>query len=86
MPHFTLSLLHHTLFISLLHIVFDVFNTFNIWKYLVENETGKKLKCLRLNNGGEYCNNEFDNYYSCHGIRREKRVPRHHKKMVCQKE
>jgi hypothetical protein len=43
---------------------------------LVENETGKRLKCLRSDNGGEYCNKEFDDYFSYHGIRREKTVPR----------
>ena len=32
----------------------DVFQTFKNWKCLVENESGKKLKCLRSNNGGEY--------------------------------
>jgi hypothetical protein len=52
-----------------------VFYTFTKWKALVENETGKRLKCLRLRNGGEYCNNEFDDYFSYHGIRREKTVP-----------
>ena len=34
---------------------YDVFSTFNKWKYLVENEIGKKLKCIRYDNGGEYC-------------------------------
>jgi hypothetical protein len=33
---------------------YDVFYTFKKWKYLVENETGKRLKCLRSYNGGEY--------------------------------
>jgi hypothetical protein len=42
----------------------DVFDTFKKWKYLVENETRKSLKCLRSDNGGEYCNNEFDDYCS----------------------
>jgi hypothetical protein len=42
---------------------------------LVENETGKRLKCLRSNNGGEYCSKEFDDYYSYYGIRREKTTP-----------
>jgi hypothetical protein len=42
---------------------------------LVENEIGKRLKCLRSNNGGEYCSKEFDDYFSYHGIRREKTVP-----------
>ena len=54
----------------------DVFDTFKKWKDLVENETGKGLKCLRSDNGGEYCNNEFDDYCSYHEIRREKIVPR----------
>ncbi|KAH9302162.1 hypothetical protein KI387_013745, partial [Taxus chinensis] len=38
------------------------------------NETGLKLKCLRTDNGGEYCNNEFDDYCSKNGIRRQKTV------------
>jgi len=39
---------------------------------LVENETGKRLKCLRSDNGDEYCSKEFDRYYSENGICREK--------------
>src|SRR5271154_4992655 len=54
----------------------DVFDTFKKWKALVENETGKRLKCLRSDNGGEYCSKEFDNYCSYNGIRRMKTVPR----------
>jgi hypothetical protein len=54
----------------------DVFDTFKKWKALVENETGKSLKCLRSDNGGEYCSKESDDYCSYHGIRREKTVPR----------
>ena len=54
---------------------FDVFNTFKKWKALVENEIGKKLKCLRSDNGGEYCNKEFVKYCSYNGIRRQKTVP-----------
>jgi hypothetical protein len=42
----------------------DVFDTFNKCKSLVDNETGKRLKCLRLDNGGEYCSKEFDYYCS----------------------
>ena len=53
----------------------NVFDTFKKWKALVENDTGKKLKFLRSDNGGEYCSKEFDDYFSYHGIRREKRVP-----------
>ena len=32
----------------------NIFDTFKKWKALVENETGKRLKCLKLDNGGEY--------------------------------
>ncbi|KAH9299886.1 hypothetical protein KI387_044109 [Taxus chinensis] len=53
----------------------DAFDTYVKWKSLVENETGLKLKCLRSDNGGEYCSNEFDDYYSKNGIRRKKTVP-----------
>ena len=42
---------------------------------MVDNEIGKKLKCLRSDNGGEYCSKEFDNYCSYNGIRRQKTVP-----------
>jgi hypothetical protein len=53
----------------------DVFDTFKKWKAWVENETGKRLKCLRSDSGGEYCSKEFDDYCSYHGIPREKTVP-----------
>ena len=54
---------------------FDVFATFKKWEALVENETGKKLKCLRFDNGDEYCNKELDIYCSYNGIPTEKTVP-----------
>ena len=54
----------------------DVFETFKKWRSLVENEIGKKIKCLRSDNGGEYCSKEFENYCSSNGIRRQKTVPR----------
>ena len=53
----------------------DVFETFKKWKALVENEIGKKLKCLRSDNGGEYCSKVFEEYYSTNGIRRQKTIP-----------
>ena len=54
---------------------YDVFATFKKWKPLVENERGKKLKCLRSDNGDEYCSKEFDSYNSHNGICKEKTVP-----------
>ena len=38
----------------------DVFDTFKKWKDLVDIETRNKLKCLISDNGGEYCNKEFE--------------------------
>ena len=64
---------------------YDVFNIFKKWKALVEIETGKKLKCLRSDNRGEYCSKEFDRYCSEHGFVERRQFQEHHKKMVCQK-
>ena len=48
----------------------DVFQTFKKWKCLVENETSKKLKCLRSDNGGEYCSHKFEDFCSSNIIHR----------------
>ena len=62
--------------VNFLRQKFDIFQTFKTWKYLVENETSKRIKCLRSDNGGEYNNNEFEYYFSTNGIYRQKIVPR----------
>ena len=36
-----------------------VFSRFQEFKGLVENQIGKKIKVLRLDNGGEYTSNDF---------------------------
>jgi len=41
----------------------------------VERETGKKLKCVRSDNGGEY-RGLFENYCKAQGIKLEKIVPK----------
>ena len=43
---------------------------------MVETETGLKVKCLRSDNGGEYMDGGFNEYYAAHGIRMEKTIPR----------
>lgn len=53
----------------------DVFEIFKRFHAMVERQTGKLLKCLRSDNGGEYCSWEFKDYCSKHGIRHEKTVP-----------
>ncbi|GJW32374.1 retrovirus-related pol polyprotein from transposon TNT 1-94 [Tanacetum coccineum] len=48
--------------------VLDVFKQFHV---LVERQTGKKLKCIRSDNGGEYIG-PFDAYCREHGIQHQK--------------
>ena len=53
----------------------DVFETFKKWKAMVETETSLKVKCLRLDNGGEYIDKGFNEYCVAQGIRMEKTIP-----------
>ena len=41
----------------------EVFETFLVWKKMVENQTGRKIKVLRSDNGTEYGNDQFS--YIC---------------------
>ena len=49
--------------------VFDIFKEF---KALVENQTEKKIKALRTDNGGEFCKKEFEELCKKCGIARQK--------------
>ena len=40
-----------------------------------ENQTGRKLKCLQTDNGGEFKSDEFVKFYRERGIRREYTAP-----------
>ena len=42
---------------------------------MVEIETDLKVKCLRSDNGGEYIDGGFREYYAARGIRMEKTIP-----------
>ncbi|KAK3014164.1 hypothetical protein RJ639_009029 [Escallonia herrerae] len=46
------------------------------WKALVEHETGNKIKCLKSDNGGEYRDEEFQEFCSNNGIRLIRTVKR----------
>lgn len=48
----------------------EVFNAFMEFKALVENQTGRKIKCLQSDNGKEYVNREFDDFLKKEGIKR----------------
>lgn len=39
---------------------------------MVENQTGKKVKCLRTDNGLEFCNKAFDALCKESGIKRHR--------------
>ena len=41
----------------------------------MENQTKKKIRVLRINNGGEYTSNELMEYCSAEGIKKEHTVP-----------
>ena len=49
----------------------EVLKKFKTFKILVENEIGKKLKCLRSDNGGELTSKEFNLFCENHGIKRQ---------------
>ena len=48
-----------------------VFSIFFDWLEMVENQTGRKLKCLRIDNGGEFKSVEFVKFFRERDIRRE---------------
>ena len=49
----------------------DVFGKFKMWHKLVENETGKKVKKLWSDRGGEFLSTKFNNYLKDHGIQHQ---------------
>ena len=53
----------------------EAFQKFEEWKTLVENQTQKKLKCLRTDNGLEFCNNLFDKLCKDTGVKHHKTCP-----------
>jgi transposase InsO family protein len=50
----------------------EAFPTFIKWKAMVEKQTERKVKCLRTDNGLEYCNKEFNEFCSKEGIVRHR--------------
>lgn len=54
----------------------EVFEKFREWKSMVEKATGKKLKAIRTDNGGEFTSRQFENYLNEEGIRHELTIPK----------
>jgi hypothetical protein len=40
----------------------EVFSKFKLWKAEVENQTGRKIKYLRSDNGTEYTDSQFQKF------------------------
>jgi hypothetical protein len=53
----------------------QVLGVFKVFHLKVEKETGRQLKCVGVDNGGEY-RGPFEEYCKSHGIRLEKIVPK----------
>ena len=54
----------------------EVFEKFQEWQSMVEKASGKKVKVLRSDNGGEYTSHEFQRYLKKEGIRHETTIPK----------
>lgn len=54
----------------------DVFQVFQKWLALVENQSSRTLKSLRTDNGGEYLSHDFQHFCDTRGIKRELTSPR----------
>ena len=52
----------------------DVFLTFKDWKTMIEKKTGRQVKCLRTDNGLEFCSDEFNTLFKKGGIVRHRTV------------
>jgi transposase InsO family protein len=53
----------------------EVFDRFKDFKYLVENQTEKRIKILMIDNGGELCGKEFDQLCKQCGIACQNTTP-----------
>lgn len=51
------------------------------FKSLVENQKGLKIKSFRSDNGGEFCNTNFEHFLVKNGILHQKQTHIHHNKM-----
>src|SRR5271156_6344801 len=48
----------------------EAFKMFKWYKAMVEKQSGKDIKCLRSDRGGEFISDEFTNFCNEHGIKR----------------
>ena len=53
----------------------EVFVKFKQWKAMIEKQTGRSVKTLRSDNGGEFYSKKFDEFCKTEGIVRHYTVP-----------
>jgi transposase InsO family protein len=53
----------------------EAFEKFKIFKALKETQTGKRLKPVRSDRGGEFMSRDFKEFCDEHGIKREYTIP-----------
>ena len=53
----------------------EAFECFKRYKAEVENQKGRKIKCIRSDRGGEYFSHEFDTFCEEHGVIHQKTAP-----------
>ena len=58
------------MWVSFLKEKSKAFDKFKIFKNRVENESGMKIKCERLDRWGEFTSNEFNMFCEENGIKR----------------
>jgi transposase InsO family protein len=61
--------------VAFLREKYDAFDKFKKFKVLDENQTGKKLKLIRSDRGGEFRSRDFKELSDRHGIKREYTIP-----------
>jgi len=66
----------HYLWVYILKRKDEVFHKFLEWKAVEEKSTGRRLKILRTDNGGEYTSAEFESYLKTEGVRRQLTIPK----------
>ena len=62
-------------YVYFLHTKDEALDYFKIYKAEVENQLERKIKCLRLDRGGEYFPLIFDEFYEEYGIIHERTPP-----------
>ena len=60
--------------IGCIFLSIETFDKFKSWKIMIENQTDRKIKALRTNNGLEFCNREFNQFCKDYGIVKHRTV------------